>query len=542
MEARWNFDAVITKAFKDENGKMHVKAIASDNLEDKHGDRMSTGAIISMAKQANKNATPILPSHHDAFSIGKVFEAKAIHKKTRVQFFLDAILDEDMPQSEKLFNSVKKGNRDFQLSIGGFINLDNEKAIEFEEGKDGHIVRVINDLKLDHIAVTRKDMAANPRTGFRGALVKSLQDSIAGLQDVGKAVVPFKATAKADVGQSWSFTATDGNKLIDRGGIRLFRSAHTWFDSEKPELKTSHKLPHHKISADGTFKVVFRGVVAAGAVFAGARGGLNVPAKDRSGIASHLRRHYKQFDKEVPPALKEDQNFDIEKCIFDMDEFLKFHTDQNIEMDWFEDWIEKSDEALYGDDEKMAKKDKDVNKKDEDKDAENKDVKDEDINKDEDDDETSNEEKLASVVKDMLADLTEVHKSDDGEVTEDQIKIMKSIRDDITEFLKEVSPEDEADEDETDEDDNEEKDDIGEKLEALKKNMNENNIEFAKATKNAFEELGGVVKSLAKSVRAITKNKQKSGRISDDDDDDELNKDDKGNGVWHGVLYNRNAK
>lgn len=379
MDARWKFDATITKAFKDEQGKMHVRAIASDNLEDKHGDRMSTGAIISMAKQANKDSTQILPSHHDAFAIGKVFEAKAIHKKTRVQFFLDVILDEDMPQSEKLFKSVKKGKRDFQLSIGGFINLDNEKAIEFEEGKDGHIIRVINDLKLDHIAVTRKDMAANPRTGFRGALIKSLETSLL--------------------------------------------------------------------------------------------------------------------------ELKED-----------------------------------------GDNKKMAKKDKDVDKdKKEDNEEDNKDVKDEDINKDEDNnDEVSNEEKLASVVKDMLVELIDVHKSDDGEVTEDQIKILKSIHDDIGEFLKEVSPEDEADDDETDEDSDEDKSNISEKLEALKKTMNDNTVELAKATKGAFEELGSVVKSLAKSVKAITKNKQKSGRISDEDDD-ELNKDDKGNGVWNGVLFSRNA-
>lgn len=392
MEARWNFDAVIVKAFKDEDGKMHVKAIASDNLEDKHGDRMSTSAIVSMAKQANRNGTQILPSHHDAFSIGKVFEAKAVHKKTRVQFFLDAELDEDMPQSKKLFRSIKKGNRDFQLSIGGFINLDNEKAIEFEEGKDGHIVRIINDLKLDHIAVTRKDMAANPRTGFRGALIKSLETSLL-------------------------------------------------------ELK-----------------------------------------KD-------------------------------------------------------------------GDNKKMAKKDKDVNKdkKDENKDAKDKDVKDEnkkdentdtDINKDEnDDDETSHEEKLASVVKDMLSDLTEVHKSDDGEVTEDQIKILKSIHDDIGEFLKEVSPEDETDDDETDEDGDEDKNDIGEKLEALKKNMDNNTQALAKATKGAIDEIGSAVKNLAKTVKGITKNKQKSGRISDDDEnDDEINKDKKGNGVWNGILFGKNAE
>ncbi len=386
MDARWKFDARITKAFKDEQGRMHVKAIASDNLEDKQGDRMSTAAVVSMAKQANSNGTPILPSHHDAFPIGKVFESKAIHKKTRVQFSIDVVLDEDMPQSEKLFKSVKKGKRDFQLSIGGFINLDNEKAIEFEEGKDGHIVRVINDLKLDHIAVTRKDMAANPRTGFRGALIKSLETSLL-------------------------------------------------------ELK-----------------------------------------KD-------------------------------------------------------------------GDNKKMAKKEdkKDVNKKDEDdKEIKDEDKKDENENENEeekdegDNDEESNVEKLASVVKDMISEFTDIHKSDDGEVTEDQINALKSIHNDIGEFLKEVSPEDEADED--DEDDKEEKADISEKLEALKKNMDSNTVALAKATKGAIEEIGSAVKSLAKTVKGITKNKQKSGRISDDDDNDDEIKKDKGNGVWNGVLFGKNAE
>lgn len=392
MEARWNFTAVITKAFKDDEGRMHVKAIASDNLEDKHGDRMSTGAIVSMAKQANKNATPILPSHQDAFPIGEVFEAKAIHKKTRVQFFLDAILDEDMPQSKKLFKSIKKGKRDFQLSIGGFINLDNEKAIEFEEGKDGHIVRVINDLKLDHIAVTRKDMAANPRTGFRGALIKSLETSMLELKE----------------------------------------------DGEDKKMAKKNKVVNKKDEDD---------------------------------------------DKEIKDEDKKDENENKNK-----------NDDKEVEKD------------------------------------------------ESDNDEESNIEKLASVVKDMIAEFADVHKSDDGEVTEDQINVLKSIYNDIGEFLKEVSPEDEADDDDEDEDDKEEKVDIGEKIEALKKNMDSNTQALAKATKGAFEEMGNVVKSLAKSVKAITKNKQKSGRISDDDDNDsEVNKD-KGNGVWNGILFKKNAE
>ncbi|KKL20229.1 hypothetical protein LCGC14_2457530, partial [marine sediment metagenome] len=37
-------------------------------------------------------------------------------------------------------------------------------------------------------------------------------------------------------------------------------------------------------------------------------------------------------------------------------------------------------------------------------------------------------------------------------------------------------------------------------------------------------------------------NKQKSGRISDDDDNDDEIKKDKGNGVWNGVLFGKNAE
>ena len=383
MKARWNFDALITKAERDEKGRMHVKAIASDNLEDKHGDRMSTKAIVSMVKQANSGDIPILPNHHDAFEIGKVSKAKASHMKTKVMFSIDAILDEDFVQSEKLFRSVKKGERKFQLSIGGFLNLDDDDAIEFEENKKGRIVRVINSLSLDHIAVTRKNMAANPRTGFRGALVKSIEQS---LEELGEE-------------------------------------------------------------------------------------------------------------------------------------------------------INKSDDTSNGDEEEMPKKEKKkeddkVKKEDDDEKVKKEKEEDTDDNENEDGDTATREEKLKSVVDDMIAELKEVNKSDDGEVTEDQIKTLKAIADTIGEFMKELNPEDENEDE--DEDGETEKDDVMERLDSLQKSIDKNTVDLATATKSAVEGIGDAVGKLAKQVKAITKNKQKGSRLNDDDDE-EINKDN-GNGIWNGIL------
>ncbi len=64
------------------------------------------------------------------------------------------------------------------------------------------------------------------------------------------------------------------------------------------ENKTSYKLPHHR--ASGKHNVVWKGVAAAMAALLGARGGVSVPDSAKSGIYAHLKKHYSEFDKEVP--------------------------------------------------------------------------------------------------------------------------------------------------------------------------------------------------------------------------------------------------
>ena len=62
-------------------------------------------------------------------------------------------------------------------------------------------------------------------------------------------VVPYSRFPLADRDMSWSFTAADGNRLIESGGWALFKRVHTWFDDSEgstPENKGAYKLPHHK--------------------------------------------------------------------------------------------------------------------------------------------------------------------------------------------------------------------------------------------------------------------------------------------------------
>ncbi|MGP3667616.1 MAG: hypothetical protein ACKD6N_03510 [Candidatus Bathyarchaeota archaeon] len=104
---------------------------------------------------------------------------------------------------------------------------------------------------------------------------------------------------KAPEDTEWSFTADDGNFILDKGGWELYREAHVWYDPEKADVKAGYKLPHHKF-VGGRFSVVWRGVAAAMAALFGARGGVDIPDEDRKGVYNHLAQHYREFEREPP--------------------------------------------------------------------------------------------------------------------------------------------------------------------------------------------------------------------------------------------------
>lgn len=111
-----------------------------------------------------------------------------------------------------------------------------------------------------------------------------------------KGVIPYKETPKAPEDYPW-----DGPKEVKEVDVEDLKVMCAWYDSENPDVKSSYKLPHHRAK---DHYVVWRGVATAMAALLGARGGVNIPEKDKKGVYNHLAKHYKQFDRE-PPELKE---------------------------------------------------------------------------------------------------------------------------------------------------------------------------------------------------------------------------------------------
>lgn len=134
-------------------------------------------------------------------------------------------------------------------------------------------------------------------TSTGGISAKIVIEDIPAAEDVEKGVITYGAahpngTPKAPEDEPWN-----GSAEVTAADIADLKVMCTWYDSEKPDVKGSYKLPHHKAKGHA---VVWRGVAAAMAVLFGARGGINIPDSDRKGCYNHLVKHYKEFDKEPP--------------------------------------------------------------------------------------------------------------------------------------------------------------------------------------------------------------------------------------------------
>lgn len=105
-----------------------------------------------------------------------------------------------------------------------------------------------------------------------------------------------KSTAAWAAPTLGSFTSKPWGDLTD-GEKRKVASHFAWTGASPPTKYGDLKLPHHSPKSHA---VVWRGVAAAMAVLAGARGGVNVPGGDKSAIYSHLASHYREFDKSPP--------------------------------------------------------------------------------------------------------------------------------------------------------------------------------------------------------------------------------------------------
>jgi hypothetical protein len=117
------------------------------------------------------------------------------------------------------------------------------------------------------------------------------------------AVPHFQDLPLADRDREWDGDAADERvrnwaDAVDEPNAK-FRDAHVWYDADAPENFGSYKLLIADV-VDGRLKAAPRGVMAAGAIMQGARGGVDLPQGDIPRVKSHLAKYYKKMGEEAP--------------------------------------------------------------------------------------------------------------------------------------------------------------------------------------------------------------------------------------------------
>jgi hypothetical protein len=78
-----------------------------------------------------------------------------------------------------------------------------------------------------------------------------------------------------------------------------YRDAHVWYDADAKENFGSYKLLICDV-VDGKRVAVPRAVISAAGVMDGARGGVDLPDKDRDRVKSHLAKFYEKMGDTAP--------------------------------------------------------------------------------------------------------------------------------------------------------------------------------------------------------------------------------------------------
>lgn len=117
------------------------------------------------------------------------------------------------------------------------------------------------------------------------------------------AVTAFQDLPLADRDREWDGDAADKRvrewaHAEDEPDAR-YRDAHVWYDADSKDQFGAYKLLIADV-IDGRIKAVPRGIMAAGNVMQGARGGVDLPERDIERVKSHLAKYYAKMGDTAP--------------------------------------------------------------------------------------------------------------------------------------------------------------------------------------------------------------------------------------------------
>jgi len=117
------------------------------------------------------------------------------------------------------------------------------------------------------------------------------------------AVTSFQDLPLADRDREWDGAAAEKRVRKWAGAEdepnEKYRDTHVWYDQQNKDNFTAYKLLIADV-IDGRLYAVPRGVMAAGAVMQGSRGGVDLPKNDIDRVKSHLAKYYSKMDDTAP--------------------------------------------------------------------------------------------------------------------------------------------------------------------------------------------------------------------------------------------------
>jgi len=290
---------MLTKDFK-VDFDVHLKKwefegyAAIKNNVDLVGERIRDGAFTKTLRERFpkrkikvfwRHVDPMgLPKHMEEDSTGLFTVSKVSETRTNEEYLVllrDKVVDE--------------------MSIGYDIIKDN---IVTEEGKE---VRDLLELKLYEYSPV--PFGANELTQITAVKNLDIRDVVNLLNTIDirfntKKATSFSDLPLADRSRSWDATAAEGRVRKWAGGPdkddinwTKYRKAFFWYDADDRENFKAYKLPFADVIG-GTLTAVPKGIFASAAAVQGARGGVDIPSSDESGVKSHIEKYYAKMRRE----------------------------------------------------------------------------------------------------------------------------------------------------------------------------------------------------------------------------------------------------
>lgn len=264
-------------------GEPDFKGVLSvSDLEDLQGDVVHQGAFTRTLKH-HKGRFPMLIDHDHRSRIG-ILHAKEDGRKLKIGGFVNKEKQLGIDTLSDIKFTLKH-----KVPLGMSIGYDAIKP-EFADG-----VRHLREIAL-----------------WEGSVV-TFPANLQARVTSSKSITSFADFPLADSARQWKAAAAEKRVRSWAGAEEApnekYRKAFVFCDTENPDVFDSYKLLIADV-IDGKLTVVPRGIFAAAAVLQGARGGINIPATDKTKAKTHLTKYFAKMDLDAP--FNASYNFDLD--------------------------------------------------------------------------------------------------------------------------------------------------------------------------------------------------------------------------------------